>query len=128
MNQADVYESLAGRTSFPQSKFIREIYKRLVTPEEGEMLLTLPVTVSEFAKKFHMSEFAAKRKLDEFVAKGVAIGREKAGGVSYFNPAHPVQLHDSTSYAILYMRNTSRFREKCWSYGGGSGRQRGLNV
>jgi hypothetical protein len=80
--------------------------------------------VSEFAKKFHMSEFAAKRKLDEFVAKGVAIGREKAGGVSYFNPAHPVQLHDSTSYAILYEKYKPvqrevlelwrRFRETEW--------------
>jgi len=35
MNQTDVYESLAGIAGLPQSKFIREVYKRLVTPEEG---------------------------------------------------------------------------------------------
>jgi electron transport complex protein RnfB len=124
MNQTNVYESLAGVVGLPQSKFIKEVYKRLVTPEEGEMLLVLPATVSEFARNFKINESAAKQKLDEFVAKGVAISRERAGRVTYCNPAHPIQLHDTSSYATLYEKYKPvqrevlelwrRFRETEW--------------
>ena len=68
---------LAGKVNYPKSRFIRMMLKELVTPEEAEMLLTLPATVGEFAAKYQLDEEAAERKLDEFARKGVSIPLEK---------------------------------------------------
>lgn len=124
MNQVDVYVKLAERAGFPQSRFIREVYKKLVTPEEGEMLLALPATPEEVAEKSRMDEATVKQKLDEFARKGVAIPREKEGVLRYFNPTHPIMLHDATTYATLYKKYEPvqdevlelwrRFRETEW--------------
>ena len=44
MDQNDVYVKLAGKVNFPKSRYIRQVFRKLVTPEEAEMLLALPVS------------------------------------------------------------------------------------
>jgi|GEM_PF-121493 len=101
MDQNDVYVKLAGKVNFPKSRFIRAIFKKLVTPEEGEMLLALPATPEEFAAKFQMDEEAAAKKLDEFARKGVSIPFEKDGVLRYLCVSHVIQVHDATIHATI---------------------------
>ncbi len=63
MNQNDVYEKLAGKVQMPNSRWIPMILKKIITPEDGEMLLELPLSVSEFAQKYQVDETEAERKL-----------------------------------------------------------------
>lgn len=101
MNETDVYERLAGKVNFPKSRFIRQVLKKLVMPEEGEMLLALPASTAELAEKFQMSEAAVNQKLDEFVRKGVCMPLEKEGVLRHFCVNNIIQVHDATIHATL---------------------------
>ena len=124
MNENDIYMKLAGKVNFPKSRYIRQIFRKLVTPEEGEMLLALPATASELAERFQMDEAAANRKLNEFVRKGVAIPLEKGGVLRYFCVASIIQFHDASIHAIINKKYQptkdeivelwQRFRETEW--------------
>jgi ferredoxin len=120
----EIYTKLAGKVNFPKSRFIRQVFALLVTPEEGEMLLSLPATVSEFAKNYKMSEAEAAEKLKIFARKGVVIPMEKRGELRYFCVNTIIQFHDATSHATIYNRYEPvqkeiieiwrRFRESEW--------------
>lgn len=101
MDENDVYVRLAGKVSFPRSRYIRQIFRKLVTPEDGEMLLALPATPSELAGRFQMDEATANKKLDEFARKGVAIPLEKEGVLRHFCVAHIIQFHDASIHATI---------------------------
>ena len=104
MEGADVYARLAEKVTFPKSRFIPMIFRKLVTPEEGEMLLALPMTPAEFAVKFGMDERAAAGRLDEFARKGVAIPFEKGGILRYLCVSNIIQVHDATIHGALNKR------------------------
>ena len=124
MNESDVYVKLAGKVNFPRSRYIRQVFRKLVTPEEGEMLLALPATPSELAQRFGMDEPAATRKLDEFVRKGVAILLERGGMTKHLCVASIIQFHDASIHATINRRYEppqdeivelwQRFRETEW--------------
>ena len=124
MDENDVYVKLAGKVNFPKSRFIPMILKKLVTPEEAEMLLSLPATVAEFAAKYQLEEAAAERKLDEFARKGVSIPLEKEGTLRYFCVSNIIQVHDATIHATIGKKYEplqediielwKRFRETEW--------------
>ncbi len=124
MDQNDIYVKLAGKVNFPLSKFIRQVFKLLVTPEEGEMLLALPATTQEFAKKYGIDEDKAKQKLAEFARKGVVIPLEKGGELRYFCVNNIIQFHDASNHATMYnhyepvhkeiIEIWRRFRETEW--------------
>jgi len=101
MSEDDVYVRLAGKVNFPRSRYIRQVFRKLVTPEEGEMLLALPAFPSELAERFQMDEAAVTKKLDEFARKGVAIPLEKAGVLKHFCVAHIIQFHDASIHATI---------------------------
>jgi len=101
MKEANVYQVLAGRVGFPQSKLIPQVFEVLVTPEEGEMLLALPASPSELAQKFQIDEVTAERKLNEFVRKGVCIPLEKDGVLRHACVRSFIQVHDATTHAII---------------------------
>jgi Pyruvate/2-oxoacid:ferredoxin oxidoreductase delta subunit len=88
----DVYIELIARLKYPQSERFRRILQKLVTPEEGELLLLLPAEPAELAQKSGMDEEAAQRKLQEFMERGLVIRTSK--GLFCF--AHDMtQLHDA---------------------------------
>ena len=101
MGETDVYRRLAGRVNFPQSRFIRQVFQKMVTPEEGEMILALPASTAELAEKFGMDEAAVSKKLDEFVRKGVVMPLEKEGVPRLFCVNNIIQVHDATIHATL---------------------------
>jgi len=101
MDESDVYVKLAGKVNFPKSRYIRQVFRKLVTPEEAEMLLALPASPSELAEGFQMDEATASWKLDEFVRNGVAIPLEKGGVLRHFCVAHIIQFHDASIHAVI---------------------------
>jgi len=104
MAEEDIYTRLAAKVNFPKSRFIRQVFRLLVTPEEGEMLLALPATPPEFAAKYGLDEEAAAAKLDEFVRKGVSIPLTKDGVCRWFCVSSIIQVHDATIHATLNKR------------------------
>ena len=98
---ADVYTKLAEKVKAPPGSYIPEIISKLAAPEEGEMMLALPATPREFAKKFRMNEEAAKRKLEEFVTKGLVFRFIKEGQIRYFFARSLGQLGDATHAAVF---------------------------
>jgi len=101
MGEGDVYVKLAEKVNFPESRYIRQVFRKLVTPEEGELLLALPASPSDLAERFQMDEATVNKKLDEFVRKGVAIPIEKGGVLRHFCVAHIIQFHDASIHATI---------------------------
>jgi len=104
MEEKDNYGKLAGKVNFPQSRFIRQAFQKLVTPEEGEMLLALPTSTAELAKEFGMDEGAVAKKLDELVRKGVCMPLIKDGVERHLCVNNVIQVHDATIHATLNKR------------------------
>ena len=98
MTEKDVYTKICEKLWVPpQAKHIPMIIERLLTPEEGEMLLSLPATAGQFADKFGLSKDAAEAQLELFAKKGVAMSFLKEGEKRYFMVRSLGQLHDATN-------------------------------
>jgi len=91
MKTSDVYTELMARLKYPQSERFRRVLQKLVTPEEGKLLLELPAEPAELAQKSGLDEEAVQRKLQEFMERGLAIRTSK--GVCFARDM--TQLHDS---------------------------------
>lgn len=88
----DIYTELNARLNYPQSDYLHRILRKLVTPEEGKLLLQLPAEPAELAQKSGLSKEEAQRKLQEFMERGLVVRTSK--GIFCF--AHDMtQLHDA---------------------------------
>ncbi len=92
METVEIFTELVTRLKDPTSERLQRIMKKLVTPEEGELLLHLPVQPAELAEKTDLDEEAAQQKLQEFMKRGLVIRTSK--GV-YCLPYDMTQLHDA---------------------------------
>jgi ferredoxin len=92
METTDVYTELTVRLKDPTSECLRRIWQKLVTPEEGQMLLQLPAQPAELAQKMGLDEETAERKLQEFMERGVVIRTSKG---LFCLPHDMTQLHDA---------------------------------
>jgi len=92
MAATDVYGELIDRINYPRSDYLLRVLQKLVTPEEGQLLLDLPAEAAELAGKWGMDEETANAKLQEFQERGLAVKTRK--GVLFDRDI--VQLHDST--------------------------------
>jgi len=92
MAATDVYAELMERLRFPKSECMFRILQKLVTPEEGKLLLELPAEPAELAHRTGLDEEIVRTKLQEFQEKGVAIKTKK--GVQFARDV--IQLHDAT--------------------------------
>ncbi len=92
MTTGDVYTELLERLKDPTSEGLRRVLQKLVTPDEGELLLQLPVQPAELAQRTGMDEEAAQRKLREFMERGLVIRTSKG---LYCLPYDMTQLHDA---------------------------------
>jgi len=80
------------RLKYPQSERFRRILQKLVTPEEGKLLLELPAEPAELAKKSGLDEEAAQHKLQEFMERGLIIRTSKG---LFCLARDMTQLHDA---------------------------------
>jgi NAD-dependent dihydropyrimidine dehydrogenase PreA subunit len=91
MSNDNVYTVMTERL-YRESPYLERILRKLMTPEEAEMLLALPATSAELSAKFGSNEETIKSKLKEFTERGLAIPSKGelrfAGDVA--------RLHDAT--------------------------------
>ena len=68
METKDIYVNLLQKMNCPDPNSVRmhKIIRKLVTPQEGELLLALPAEPAELARKTGMPEETVQRKLQEF--------------------------------------------------------------
>lgn len=92
MATSDVYTELMARLKYPQSERFRRILQKLVTPEEGKLLLELPAEPAELAKISGLDEEAAQHKLQEFTERGLIIRTSKG---LFCLARDMTQLHDA---------------------------------
>lgn len=98
MNEAQIYQTLTDRMGVPQSKLVPRIWKLLVPPREGEMLLELPAFPEELAQKFSTPQGEVNEKIREWVVKGVVIPFQKDGREKYGLCRGVVNFFESASH------------------------------
>lgn len=101
MTDPDVFEQLAAKVQMPGSRWIPMILQKLITAEEGRILLELPLSIPEYAEKYNVGETEAERVLEEFADKGVSIPLVKDGVLRYFCVSRIIQVHDATIHGAL---------------------------
>ena len=55
MNDNNVYEKILEKVQMPNSRWIPIILKKLITPDEGRILLEMPLTVADYSEKYQVS-------------------------------------------------------------------------
>ncbi len=90
----DIYVKLLQRLKYPNltSEYLLAIMRRLITPEEGVLLLELPAEPADLAQKLGLHEDTIRRKLQELMEKGVIIGTSK--GLRLVRDV--IQFHDAS--------------------------------
>jgi len=101
MNDEDVYREIAGKVQFPDSRWIPMILKKIITPDEGRILLEMPMAISEYAGKYGVSEAEAEGTLELLADKGVCIPLEKDGELKYCCVSGVIQVHDATIHGAV---------------------------
>lgn len=93
MEMKDIYVKLLERMNCPNpnSEYMRKIMRKLVTPEEGELLLGLPAEPAELARQSGMPEDTVQRRLREFMEKGLVVPTSK--GLRMVRDV--IQFHDA---------------------------------
>ena len=96
MTDPDIFLKLAKVLNFPQSRYLPRILEKLITPEQGEILLGLPASATELALKLPKDESIITQELQDLVRKGLAIPRVKDSQTRYFFVRSALQFHDSS--------------------------------
>ena len=93
MESEDVYVKLVERLSYPNpnSEHLLRIMRKLVTPEEGQILLQLPAEPADLARKSGMPEENIRRILQKCTEKGLVIPTSKGPRLV----REIVQFHDA---------------------------------
>jgi Pyruvate/2-oxoacid:ferredoxin oxidoreductase delta subunit len=94
MESKDVHVKLVERLSFPNpnSERLLRIMRKLVTPEEGRILLQLPAEPAVIARECGVSEEEVRRTLQECVEKGLVIPTSKGPRLV----REVIQFHDAS--------------------------------
>jgi Pyruvate/2-oxoacid:ferredoxin oxidoreductase delta subunit len=89
----EIYVKLLEKMNCPDANSVRmhKIIRKLVTPEEAELLLALPAEPAELARKTGMPEETVQRKLQESMQKGLVVPTSK--GLRLVRDV--VQFHDA---------------------------------
>jgi len=91
MEVNDIYVELAERLKYPGSERLLAILRKLVTPEEGRLLLELPADPEELARRTGVDRDTVELNLRQLVEKGIAIPTSK--GIRMARDV--TQLHDA---------------------------------
>lgn len=95
MDSPNVFVKLAQVLNVPRSRYVPRILERLITVEQGEILLQLPASASGLGAKLQKEEKAIVRELDDLTKKGLAIPRTKGNETTYYFVRSALQFHDS---------------------------------
>ncbi len=98
MEEKEVYQALTEKLGNPESRLLPRIWKMLVTPEEGRMLLELPAFAEELTEKFSMPVEDMNEKIEDWIVKGVVIPFGKEGREKYGLCLNAVNFFESASH------------------------------
>ncbi|MFC1825090.1 ATP-binding protein [Thermodesulfobacteriota bacterium] len=76
-NQTDLYQELAAKHGFPNSKYLPLIFKRLATEDQVKILLQFPGTSETIAEKLSMDQAELEKNVQELFEKGMAFPSSK---------------------------------------------------
>lgn len=96
----DAYDQLAERIGQGHSKFIPQIWRLMVTPEEAEALLALPGTVEDVAQRLGISPKRAGERLDRAFRLALTVRRQKEGKEVVRLVRHWGEFYESAHIAI----------------------------
>jgi len=89
----DVYAELMTKLNYVNSDYLRRVLQKLVTPEEGRLLLKLPADPAELAQELGWDVETVNRKLRELQERGLVVTTRK--GLRFVRDV--TQLHDITT-------------------------------
>lgn len=96
MNNVSPYQKFAEKMMHKDSKWIPEILRAMVDEAEAQLLLSLPGTAEEVAKKLSRPAPEVEKDLQDLFHKGLSFKKTKAGVTSWRGPAHLAQFHDAS--------------------------------
>jgi len=114
---SDVYSELLTKLNYFDSAHLRPVMQKLVTPEEGRLLLELPAETAELAEKLGWDEESVSSQLAELRQRGLVVDTRKG---PQFLRSVP-QLHDITTCSADEWVDTElldlwkEFYEKDWT-------------
>jgi len=96
MSTNDAYDNLMERLGHPGSTRLRTIMEYVMTPEQAQMVATLPGTPAEVAQRTGFAEDKVRAELDALFFKGVTFPRgDFDKRESYRFARNTMQFHDA---------------------------------
>lgn len=116
INKSDVYTGLAEKLNYPPSEHLLRILEKMITLEEGILLLELPGKPDELAEKAAMDEEKVNSTLKEFLRRGLVVTTKKGPRlVRDVMQLHDASLASSQEYIDEELLNLwKEFYEKEW--------------
>ena len=88
----EVYVALCERLHYPPSDYLIRILEKMLTEDDGILLLELPIQPHDLAQKTNLDEEEVKKKLDEFLQRGLVVSTKKGPQLV----REVTQLHDAS--------------------------------
>lgn len=76
-DKQDHYKELSALHGWPDSKYLPLILKKMVTPEQAEIMLQLPSSTEKLAEIFGMESEKLEQNLQELFEKGIVFSSKK---------------------------------------------------
>jgi Pyruvate/2-oxoacid:ferredoxin oxidoreductase delta subunit len=96
MSSQSPYAEFAGRMLHPDSKWIPEILKSMIDEQQARLLVTLPGSDEDMAKKLGRTEEDVRRDLSDMFRKGLVFKKTKEGVTKWRPPMNIAQFHDAS--------------------------------
>jgi NAD-dependent dihydropyrimidine dehydrogenase PreA subunit len=96
MNEDDRYQQLAAKIFMGDSRLIPKLFEAIASPEEADILLSLPGTAQSVSEKFGMDEARASEMLDTLFRKGLAFKKITPDGTVFRMCRDLMQFHDAS--------------------------------
>ncbi|MFH1981846.1 MAG: 4Fe-4S dicluster domain-containing protein [Pseudomonadota bacterium] len=90
------YETFAANMMHPDSRWIPEILKSMITDAQADLLVAMPGAAADLAAKLSRPEADVTAELADMFRKGLAFKKVKNGATLWRAPAHLIQFHDAT--------------------------------
>lgn len=96
MSEVSPYRKFAEKMMQKDSKWIPEILKSMIDENQAELLISLPGTAEEMAKKLGREVSSVEADLQDMFRKGLTFKKTKGGVTTWRAPAHLAQFHDAS--------------------------------
>jgi electron transport complex protein RnfB len=77
IDEQKIYQELAARHGWPESKYLPMIIKKMATIKQSEIMLLLPMTSEDIAEKLDMDKNEIDKELEELFEKGLVFPSKK---------------------------------------------------